>query len=246
MISEQLMEDKIAENPDLYLGEEGLRLVARQYTIGTYRFDLIFEDRHGSKLIVELQRGTLDRNHTYKILDYYDEYKEANPKEFIELMVIANNIPQERKKRLASHGISFREIPEREFLDEPAETSENQVDVPLSPQHHRGSSPAHHSEGDMRGTIPGFKHPRNASASWHQPSLVKVEAWMRARIQDMQPGTIVSVGEFAKASRAIGHIQPQGNINGMRYLLSLLHGEHLIDFPDNLHFKVVNPQVSHQ
>ncbi len=118
MLSEKEMEDAIAKNPKRFLGEDGLTLVARQHRIGSYIFDLLFKDRHGGKLIVEIQKGTLDREHTYKILDYYDEYKEKNPTEFIELMLIANTIPIERKKRLSSHGISFKEIPEKEFLNE--------------------------------------------------------------------------------------------------------------------------------
>ncbi len=63
-------------------------------------------------------RNHLDRNHTYKILDYYHEYKHAHPDEFIDLMVIANIIPPERKKRLADLGIAFREIPRSEFIIE--------------------------------------------------------------------------------------------------------------------------------
>jgi hypothetical protein len=117
MITEKNMEDAISADPEKYIGEKGLSLVARQYSIGCYIFDLLFEDRHGAKLIVELQRGTLDRNHTYKILDYYDEYKMNNPNAFIELMVIANKIPYERRKRLESHGISYKEIAESEFDD---------------------------------------------------------------------------------------------------------------------------------
>jgi hypothetical protein len=64
----------------------------------------------------------LDRTHTYKILDYYDEYKGKHPNVFIELMVIANRIPHERRRRLESHGISWKEIPELEFS--------GQVDLP--------------------------------------------------------------------------------------------------------------------
>lgn len=115
MISEKMMEDAISGEPEKYLGEKGLNLIAKQYSIGSYVFDLLFEDRHGTKLIVELQKGTLDRNHTYKILDYYDEYKEKNPDAFIELMVIANRIPHERRRRLDTNGISWKEIPESEF-----------------------------------------------------------------------------------------------------------------------------------
>jgi hypothetical protein len=113
------MEELIIKNPGKYIGEDGLELLSRQYSIGYYRFDLLFEDRHGAKLIVEIQRGTLDRNHTYKIFDYYDEFKEQNPGEFVELMVVANKIPRERRNRLKSMGITFKEIPESIFLDDP-------------------------------------------------------------------------------------------------------------------------------
>jgi RecB family endonuclease NucS len=117
-ISEKEMEDAIVANPEKYLGESGLKLVARQYKIGNYIFDLLFEDRHGAKLIVEIQKGTLDRNHTYKIFDYHDEYKDNNPKEFVELMIIANIIPRERQDRLRSKGIDYREIPINSFLED--------------------------------------------------------------------------------------------------------------------------------
>lgn len=118
MLTEKIMEDAICNNPEKYLGEQGLKLISRQFRIGKYIFDLMFEDRHGAKLIVEIQRGTLDRNHTYKIFDYCDEYKEKNPQEFIELMVIANSIPQERKKRLSAWGVSIKEIPVSEFIEQ--------------------------------------------------------------------------------------------------------------------------------
>lgn len=116
MFDEKAMEDLIAAYPERYLGESGLKLLVRQLKVGPYRFDLLFQDRTGAKLIVEIQKGTLDREHTYKILDYYDEYKERNPKEFVEVMLVANTIPVERKQRLASRGISYREIPPTEFI----------------------------------------------------------------------------------------------------------------------------------
>lgn len=117
MIAEKDMEDAVAADPEKFIGEHGLKLTARQYRIDNYRFDLLFEDRHGGKLIVELQKGTLDRNHTYKILDYYDAYKEKRPNEFIDLMVIANKITRERRVRLQSYGIEFKEIPLSDFQD---------------------------------------------------------------------------------------------------------------------------------
>ena len=127
MLSEKDMENAIAANPNRYLGEDGLELIQRQYRIGGYIFDLLFKDRHGAKLIVEIQKGTLDRNHTYKILDYYDGFREKHPDEFIELMVIANQVPEERKKRLHSWGVEFREIPLTDFI------SDSSVDKPIPP-----------------------------------------------------------------------------------------------------------------
>lgn len=118
MLTEKMMEEAIIANPEKYI-EKGLSLVTRQFRIGSYIFDLLFEDRHGAKLIIELQKGTLDRNHTYKIMDYYDEYKSQNPDQFVELMIIANKIPRERRDRLSSYGIAFKEIPDSEFPEFP-------------------------------------------------------------------------------------------------------------------------------
>ena len=89
--------------------------MARQFAIGPYRFDLLFEDRHRGKLIVEIQKGTLDRGHTYKILDYYHQYRESNKAEFIDVMVVANQITAERKNRLHDLGVEYREIHESRF-----------------------------------------------------------------------------------------------------------------------------------
>lgn len=115
MISEKEMEDQIAASPERFLRERQLTLVSRQLRIGSYIFDLLFQDRHGGKLIVEIQRGTLDREHTYKILDYYDEYRERHPGEFIDVMVVANQITAERKKRLRALGVEFLELSEQDF-----------------------------------------------------------------------------------------------------------------------------------
>lgn len=54
MLSEKDMEDAIARDSARYLGEDGLQLVERQYRIGGYIFDMLFTDRHGAKIIVEI------------------------------------------------------------------------------------------------------------------------------------------------------------------------------------------------
>lgn len=140
---EKDMEDLIIENPQKYLNEPDLELLSRQYTIGSYRFDLLFQDRHNGKIIVEIQRGTLDRIHTYKILDYFDEYKNRNPNNFIDLIIIANKITRERRDRLNSYGISFFEIPESTFLADPNWT------IRKENQKQNGVSYVSESKGEM-------------------------------------------------------------------------------------------------
>jgi hypothetical protein len=133
MFSEKDMEDAIWAHPEKYLGEKELTRISRQYRIGKYIFDLLFQNRHGAKLIVEIQKGTLDMSHTHKILDYYLEYKENNPDAFIELMVIANRIPYERRRRLDHDGIEWKEIPESEFLG-PLNNLKNGISIPKPPE----------------------------------------------------------------------------------------------------------------
>lgn len=109
--SEKQMAEVIIAHAQELLGEQ-LSLIERNLWIGRYELDLLFEDRHGARLIVELQRGVLDRYHLYKVLDYYDEYKARHPEAFVEVMVVANLISPERKERLGKRGINFREIPD--------------------------------------------------------------------------------------------------------------------------------------
>ena len=222
MLTEKDMEDAIAANPEKYIEEE-LTLISRQYRIGKYIFDLLFEDRHGSKLIVELQKGTLDRNHTYKILDYFDEYKDKNPEDFVELMVIANKIPRERRDRLSSYGISFKEISESEF---PKKTRQ----IP--------ESNAAKTQIDNIQNKSNFSHPQNVSPRWDSQALDNVEEWLKKHINGLPIGERIKVGDTAKLTRNVAHIMPEGNIEGVRYLLWRLHEKSYIDLPDNLHFVV--------
>jgi hypothetical protein len=177
----------------------------------------LFEDRHGAKLIVELQYGTLDRPHTYKILDYYHEYKRScSDNEFIELMIIANKIPRERRDRLNDWGITFKEIPESEF--------------PISDN--RSSK----LDSFNTTTLLQQTFPKNISAKWDKEALDKVNDWLIKYINRFPIGEKISIGEVAKSSRSIAHIKPKGNIEGVRYLFRKLHKKGLVDLPDNLNF----------
>jgi len=68
--SEKDMEDCIWDNPSNLIGEEGLVPIERQVNLDGFRADLLFGDSNGGHLLVEIQKGGLDRTHIWKILDY--------------------------------------------------------------------------------------------------------------------------------------------------------------------------------
>src|SRR2546423_12606746 len=125
--SEKDMEDAIAASPEKFVGEQGLKLIHQQLRIENFILDLVFEDKYGHTLIVEIQKGTLDRAHTHKIREYFHRYKTLYPRLIVDLMVIANLIPAERKEMLSDLGIEYREIHSKNFLKEEDEKILNNV-----------------------------------------------------------------------------------------------------------------------
>jgi len=116
VFSEKDMEDAIAINPARFLKKEGLKLLSQQHSIGNFRFDLLFGDRFGRKFIAEIQKGALDRNHSFKIVEYYNKYQNEHPGEKVEVIVVANTISSERMQFFDKFGISYIEIPDEDII----------------------------------------------------------------------------------------------------------------------------------
>ena len=116
MFSEKDMEDAIAINPARFLKKEGLKLLSQQHSIGNFRFDLLFGDRFGRKFIAEIQKGALDRNHSFKIVEYYNKYQNEHPGEKVEVIFVANTISSERMQFFDKFGISYIEIPDEDII----------------------------------------------------------------------------------------------------------------------------------
>lgn len=114
---ERDMQNLVRQFPAELLGESGLVFQGEEVRMGDFRFDLVFVDRQGATLLVELQRGRLDRTHLYKVLDYADRYREANPGAAVECMVVANEISAEYKDRLQARGVDYREISLNKFAE---------------------------------------------------------------------------------------------------------------------------------
>mgnify|MGYP001576995942 FL=1 len=95
-MTEREMEDLVWEHPEKFLNEP-LKKFRRQPASSVGRADLIFLDRAGSLIVIELKRDTLERGAVNQILDYSGMLKSRFPDKSVELIIIANRIPQERR-----------------------------------------------------------------------------------------------------------------------------------------------------
>lgn len=107
---EKDIENLIAKYPDEFFPGEGFRLIGQQYSIGRRRIDILFKDKHGRQIVVEVKRGTLSREAAGQIIEYYGLLKQADPLKTYELILCANNIPQERRLFLENSGIACKEL----------------------------------------------------------------------------------------------------------------------------------------
>ncbi|MBN1184068.1 MAG: EVE domain-containing protein [Bacteroidales bacterium] len=107
---EKDIENLIANFPDEFFPESGFKLIGQQVRLGKCYADIIFEDKHKRKIIVEVKRGLLSRVASGQIVEYYGLLKVENPNEIIELVLCANIIPPERKLFLETVGIECKEL----------------------------------------------------------------------------------------------------------------------------------------
>jgi len=115
-MTEREMEDLVWEHPEKFLNEP-LKQFQRQPASGVGRADLIFLDRIGRLLIIELKRDTLERGAVPQLVDYFGMLKSRFPDKSVELMIIANHIPRERRQACEQFHITAVEIPQKKFRD---------------------------------------------------------------------------------------------------------------------------------
>jgi hypothetical protein len=119
---EREMQELLWRYPERLLNEP-LTQFAWETSSEVGRADLVFEDRHGRLLIVEVKRGKLPRGAIDQLQDYFGMMKHRFPNKPVELMVVANSIPSERRLTCESRDIECREISEKTFRDVAAEVS---------------------------------------------------------------------------------------------------------------------------
>ena len=116
-MNEKEFENILVKYPELI--EEGLLIKGRQVNINGKFVDLIFQDRHGQQLIVEIKKGTIKRENLGQLMDYEGHYlSKSNPT--VRVMLIGNRVPPNFRNSLEHHGFEWREIDLfflREFLE---------------------------------------------------------------------------------------------------------------------------------
>lgn len=126
------MQELLWRYPERFLNEP-LQPFKWEISSDVGRADLVFEDRHGRLLIVEVKRGRLPRGAIGQLLDYFGMMKLKFPDRPIELMVVANVIPPERQLSCESRDIECRAISEKTFRDVAAEVGYIFVSEPKLP-----------------------------------------------------------------------------------------------------------------
>jgi hypothetical protein len=119
---EREMQELLWQHPERFLNEP-MKQVAWEASSDVGRADLVFEDKHGRLLIIEVKRGKLPRGAIDQLLDYFGMMKQRFPDRPVELMVVANSIPSERRLTCESRDIECREISEKTFRDVAVEVS---------------------------------------------------------------------------------------------------------------------------
>jgi len=107
---EKDIENLIAGYPKEFFPKEEFLLLGQQHTIEGRRIDILFQDKFGRKIIVEVKRGILSREASGQVMEYYGLMKSKSPEDICELILCANVIPSERKLFLENAGIECKEV----------------------------------------------------------------------------------------------------------------------------------------
>ena len=107
---EKDIENLIAGYPKEFFPKEEFLLLGQQHTIEGRRIDILFQDKFGRKIIVEVKRGILTREASGQVMEYYGLMKSKSPEAICELILCANVIPSERKLFLENAGIECKEV----------------------------------------------------------------------------------------------------------------------------------------
>lgn len=106
-MKESEFENILERYPELI--ENDLTIDGRQVGIGRLHVDLMYRDRFGQRLIVELKCGTILRDHIAQLFDYEGYFlRPSDPN--VRIMLIGNRVPPNMRRSLEHHGFEWREF----------------------------------------------------------------------------------------------------------------------------------------
>jgi hypothetical protein len=175
-MTEREMEDLLWEHPEKLLGEP-LAQFRRQPSSEVGRADLVFTDSLDRLLVVEIKHGVLPRGAITQLNDYFGMMKQRYPDKPVELMVVANQIPEERRLACERLHIETKEISEKRFRDVAAE-----VDYEFGSEV-RPEPPAGHSDQADQGRAPAETVATGPATSFSSLGRAR-KAWYHWRDED--------------------------------------------------------------
>jgi RecB family endonuclease NucS len=112
---ERQMEDLIAAYPEEFFPGKGFELRGRQgYLAEVGRYDLRFEDRYGTKILMELKAVTAKFEHASQLAKYKDELRLRGETRIL-MWLVAPHLPHSVREQLDALGIEYTEIHEAQF-----------------------------------------------------------------------------------------------------------------------------------
>jgi hypothetical protein len=116
-MSEHEMEELIALFPDEFFPGRAFVLKGRQNSFaGVGRFDLLFQDQHGTNILVELKARPAKAEDIDQLVKYRDALKDRGEKRVL-MCLVAPRIPPTIRELLEDFGIDHAEIHQAQFRE---------------------------------------------------------------------------------------------------------------------------------
>ena len=92
------------------LVEEGIRLIAEEFQVGSSRIDILCGDKNGKDVGLELKYPAASNEVIGQILRFKEDYKRKTGNQDVRFILITPQISDELKNLLMSNNLEYKEI----------------------------------------------------------------------------------------------------------------------------------------
>lgn len=183
-MDERTLQEIIFKYPSLI--ENMLLAKGMEVQVQGKRVDVLFEDRHGQKLILEVKKGTIRREDVAQLLDYEGYFvSKENPN--VRVMLVGTRVPENLRRSLDHHGFEWRELSITSLVNFLNQEGDND----LLSRIQQGDYEPNHAIAAQTSPMEGF------NTSHAGPSVQRV-------ISTSRPGVVIKRDSL---DRAISHIR---------------------------------------